>query len=169
MFGIAALGVQFGAGQSLCSSLCRKLAQISQVVEESSYPHKGPGLIGCLLLSIANVLVPAGYSRDRELSHVRAVGCRLLLITWLGSVLVLFLVTNHCLATDIPNIFTGLAPVDMSMIMPKTGLAVNMPNMALGGLDFKLVLPKTKMTMLGDHPASYELRTTGEQDLVIAL
>jgi len=170
LFCVAALGVQLGAGQSMCSSICRKLvASVSQDDESASTSCQGPGVIGCLLLSVANVLVPAGYSRDHQLGHVKSAGGRLLVVTWLGSISIICLVINHSLATDIPNTYTGLAPVDMSMIMPKTGLAVNIPNMALGGLDLKLVLPKTKMTMLGDHPASYELQTSGEQDIVLAL
>merc|ERR1712013_563061 len=60
----------------------------------------------------------------------------------------------------------GLAPVDMSMIMPKTGLAVNIPHM-VGGVNLKLVLPQTKMTMEGEHPASYELQTSAQQDMLL--
>jgi len=164
LFCISALSVQFGAGQSLCTTVCRKmLADVDQ--DPSSY-SRGPGLLACLLLSCANTLVPCGYSKDRRLGHVRASGSRLLLTSWLGSCLVLGLVINHCLSTEVPNVYTGLAGVDMSMIMPKTGLAVNLPH---AGFDFRLILPKTKMTMEGDHPASYELYTSNTQDLVLAL
>jgi len=166
LFCISALAVQFGAGQSLCSSVCRKM--LSELEREPSSYSRGPGLVCCLLLSLSNTLVPSGYSKDRSLGHVRASGSRLLLTSWLGSCLVLGLVINHCLGTQVPNIYTGLAGVDMSMIMPKTGLAVNIPH-AMGGLDFRLTLPKTKMTMEGDHPASYELYTSRSQDLVLAL
>ena len=70
---------------------------------------------------------------------------------------------------QIPNVYTGLAPVDMSMLMPKTGLAVNLPNALGGGFNMRVVLPKTKMTMDAEHPASYELTTSAHQDLIIAL
>ena len=43
---------------------------------------------------------------------------------------------------QIPNVYTGLAPVDMSMLMPKTGLAVNLPNALGGGFNMKVVLPR---------------------------
>ena len=71
--------------------------------------------------------------------------------------------------SQIPNVYTGLAPVDMSMLMPKTGLAVNLPNALGGGFNMRVVLPKTKMTMDAEHPASYELTTSAHQDLIIAL
>lgn len=51
------------------------------------------------------------------------------------------MVMNHTVMSHIPNTYTGLAPVDLSMIIPKTGLAVNIPKMA-GGVDLKLVLPR---------------------------
>merc|ERR1711990_1039001 len=70
---------------------------------------------------------------------------------------------------EIPNVYTGLAPVDMSMLMPKTGLAVNLPNALGGGFNMRVVLPRTKMTMDAEHPASYELTTSPHQDLIIAL
>jgi len=53
--------------------------------------------------------------------------------------------------------------------MPKTGLAVNLPNALGGGFNMKVVLPRTKMTMDAEHPASYELTTSAHQDLLIAL
>ena len=65
--------------------------------------------------------------------------------------------------------YTGLAPVDMSMLMPKTGLAGNLPNALGGGFNMRVVLPRTKMTMDAEHPASYELTTSPHQDLIIAL
>ena len=57
----------------------------------------------------------------------------------------------------------------MSMLMPKTGLAVNLPNALGGGFNMRVVLPRTKMTMDAEHPASYELTTSPHQDLIIAL
>ena len=94
---------------------------------------------------------------------------------------------NHTVMSHIPNTYTGLAPVDLSMIIPKTGLAVNIPKMA-GGVDLKLVLPRwdhnprhnpkryltsffirTEMKMAGDHPASYQINTSHTQDLVAAI
>ena len=58
-----------------------------------------------------------------------------------GSIIVHGMVMNHTVMSHIPNTYTGLAPVDLSMIIPKTGLAVNIPKMA-GGVDLKLVLPR---------------------------
>ena len=48
---------------------------------------------------------------------------------------------NQTIMSYVPNTYTGLAPVDMGMIIPKTGLAVNIPNM-FGGVDIQLVLPR---------------------------
>merc|ERR1712032_435324 len=38
-----------------------------------------------------------------------------------------------------------------------------------GGFNMRVVLPRTKMTMDAEHPASYELTTSAHQDLIIAL
>ena len=73
----------------------------------------------------------------------------MLMVGWVGTMVVRTLVIYHAIVSDIPNVYTGLAPVDMSMIMPKTGLAVNIPHM-VGGVNLKLVLPQTKMTMEGE-------------------
>merc|ERR1719318_2423216 len=92
----------------------------------------------------------------------------MLLVGWVGTILVHTLGIHHSIVSDVPNVYTGLAPVDMSMIMPKTGLAVNIPHM-VGGVNLKLVLPQTKMTMEGEHPASYELQTSAQQDMMVPL
>jgi len=165
LFCVSALGVQLGAGETVCGRLCRKM--LGDEVEPRR-ENSGPGVIGALLLSVANVVVPTGYNRDVSLGHCLGKGWRLLVVGWVGTVLVHTMVINHSIVSDVPNTYTGLAPVDMSMIMPKTGLAVNIPKMA-GGLNLKLVLPRTKMTMEGDHPASYELQTSPQQDMALAL
>ena len=90
------------------------------------------------------------------------------MVGWMGTLMVHTLVIHHSIVSDVPNVYTGLAPVDMSMIMPKTGLAVNIPHM-VGGVNLKLVLPQTKMTMEGEHPASYELQTSAQQDMMLAM
>ena len=58
-----------------------------------------------------------------------------------GSILVHGMVMHQTIMDHVPNTYTGLAPVDLSMIIPKTGLAVNIPKLA-GGVDLKLVLPR---------------------------
>lgn len=165
LFCVSALGVQLGAGETVCGRLCRKV--LGDQVEERRV-NSGPGVVGALLLSVANVVVPAGYNRDVSLGHCLGRGWRMLLVGWVGTILVHTLVIHHSLVSDVPNVYTGLAPVDMSMIMPKTGLAVNIPHM-VGGLNLKLVLPQTKMTMEGEHPASYELQTSAQQDMLLAM
>ena len=85
-----------------------------------------------------------------------------------GSMIVHGLVMHQTIMAYVPNTYTGLAPVDMSMIIPKTGLAVNIPRIA-GGVDIKLVLPRTEMQMAGDHPASYQINASHTQDLIAAL
>ena len=62
-------------------------------------------------------------------------------ISVLGSMLVHGVLMNQSIMSYVPNTYTGLAPVDMGMIIPKTGLAVNIPNM-FGGVDIQLVLPR---------------------------
>jgi len=165
LFCVSALGVQLGAGETVCGRLCRKV--LGDEVEPKR-ENSGPGVVGALLLSTANVLVPAGYNRDVSQGHCLGRGWRTLTVGWVGTVLVHTLVIHHSIVSDVPNTYTGLAPVDMSMIMPKTGLAVNIPRMA-GGFNLKLVLPQTKMTMEGDHPASYELQTSPQQDMAVAM
>ena len=51
------------------------------------------------------------------------------------------MVMHQTVMAHVPNTYRGLAPVDLSMIIPKTGLAVNIPKLA-GGIDLKLVLPR---------------------------
>eukprot|EP00092_Neocalanus_flemingeri_P029745 GFUD01032293.1.p1 GENE.GFUD01032293.1~~GFUD01032293.1.p1 ORF type:complete len:528 (-),score=150.93 GFUD01032293.1:133-1716(-) len=165
LFCVSALGVQLGAGETVCGRLCRKVLGDQ---EEPRRENSGPGVVGALLLSVANVAVPAGYNRDVSLGHCLGRGWRMLIVGWVGTILVHTLVIHHSIVSDVPNTYTGLAPVDMSMIMPKTGLAVNIPNMA-GGLNLRLVLPQTKMTMEGEHPASYELQTSHQQDILVAM
>jgi len=165
LFCVSALGVQLGAGETVCGRLCRKV--LGDQVEDRRV-NSGPGVVGALLLSIANVAVPAGYNRDVSLGHCLGRAWRMLMVGWVGTVLVHTLVMHHAIVSDIPNVYTGLAPVDMSMIMPKTGLAVNIPHM-VGGVNLKLVLPQTKMTMEGEHPASYELQTSAQQDMMVAM
>ena len=63
------------------------------------------------------------------------------IISVLGSMLVHGVLMNQSIMSYVPNTYTGLAPVDMGMIIPKTGLAVNIPNM-FGGVDIQLVLPR---------------------------
>ena len=58
-----------------------------------------------------------------------------------GSILVHGMVMHQTVMAHVPNTYRGLAPVDLSMIIPKTGLAVNIPKLA-GGIDLKLVLPR---------------------------
>ena len=165
LFCVSALGVQLGSGETVCGRLCRKLlgAQV-----EDRRVNSGPGAVGALLLSIANVFVPAGYNRDVSLGHCLGRTWRMLMVGWVGTVVVHTLVIHHAIVSDIPNVYTGLAPVDMSMVMPKTDLAVNIPHM-VGGLNLKLVLPQTKMAMEGAHPASYELQTSAQQDMMVAM
>ena len=43
--------------------------------------------------------------------------------------------------SHIPNIYTMLIPVDMRILMPETGLGVNIPKV-VGGVDAQVVLPK---------------------------
>ena len=105
--------------------------------------------------------MPCGYT-------ARGRGWRLVLVCWLGAALIHGLVIYQSVISYVPNTYTGLAPVDMNMIIPKTGLAVNIPKM-LGGLDVRVVLPRSEMNMVGDHPASYKLSTSPPQDLVMAL
>jgi len=164
LFCVSAIGVQLGAGETVCGRVCRKM--LGDEVEPRRR-DAGPGVTGSLLLSLANVAVPAGYNRDVSMGHCQGKGWRVLVVGWVGTILVHTLVIHHSVVADVPNIYTGLAPVDMSMIMPKTGLAVNIPNM-VGGFDLKLVLPQTKMTMEGEHPASYELKTSPQQDMLLA-
>jgi len=165
LFCVSALGVQLAMGETVCGRICRK-ALGENVGERPS--RSGTGIPGSLLLSVANVLVPTGYNRDSSLGHCLGRGWRMLLVGWIGTVCVHGMIMNHSIASDVPNVYTGLAPVDMSMIMPKTGLAVNIPQM-VGGINLKVVLPKTKMTMEGEHPASYELKTSAQQDMMVAL
>lgn len=92
-----------------------------------------------------------------------------MVVSWLGGLALHCLVIHQTILAEIPNIYTGLAPVDMSMLMPKTGLAVNLPNALGGGFNVRLVLPQTQMTMDAEHPASYELTTSPQQDMIVAL
>ena len=152
---ISALSVQLSARESLCVRLCKGM------VGDRSPDSRDPsirggdkdtvmdGVAGMLILSLANVFIPCGYG-------VNSRGWRLLIGCWIGkkninifscckhssgSVLVHGMVMHQSVMSHIPNTYTGLAPVDLSMIIPKTGLAVNIPKMA-GGVDLKLVLPR---------------------------
>lgn len=165
LFSISALGVQLGTGETVCGRLCRKV--LGDTLDDRS-SRFGPGVSGALLLSIGNVLVPIGYNKDLSLGHCLGKGWRLVVVGWIGTVLVHSLVIHHCIVSDVPNLYTGLAPVDMSMIMPKTGLAVQVPDV-VGGINLKVILPQTKMTMEGEHPASYELKTSPQQDMMVGL
>ena len=51
------------------------------------------------------------------------------------------LIMHQTIMSHVPNTYEGLAPVDMGMIIPKTGLAVNIPNV-FGGVNIQLVLPR---------------------------
>jgi len=140
-FCVAAFAVQLGSGQTVCGRVCRAALGVPG-------KERGPCSIvqGLLLRSWCVVIV-----------------------SWIGGFLLHGLVINQTIIGEIPNVYTGLAPVDMSMLMPKTGLAVNLPNALGGGFNMKVVLPRTKMTMDAEHPASYELTTSAHQDLLIAL
>lgn len=163
-FCVSALGVQSGAGQTLCGRGCRTILG----VERAAAAGSGPGVIGSLFLSVANCFLPCGYNRDRKLGHCMGRSWRLVCVTWVGSLTLHGLVIHQTILAEVPNIYTGLAPVDMNMLMPKTGLAVNLPNLG-GGFNVKLVLPQTQMTMDAEHPASYELSTSPQQDMLVAL
>lgn len=161
LFCISALSVQLAARESLCVRLCR-----SMVGDQATAPRAGKdtmmdGVAGMALISLANVFVPCGYA-------VNSRGWRLLFVCWTGSMIVHGLVMHQTIMSHVPNTYTGLAPVDMSMIIPKTGLAVNIPKIA-GGVDIKLVLPRTEMQMAGEHPASYQINASHTQDLIAAL
>jgi len=161
LFCISALSVQLAARESLCVRLCR-----SMVGDQPSNNTPGKdtvmdGVAGMVLISVANVLVPCGYSVTKR-------GWRLLFVCWTGSMIVHGLVMHQSIMSHVPNTYTGLAPVDMSMIIPKTGLAVNIPRIA-GGVDIQLVLPRTEMQMAGEHPASYQINASHTQDLIAAL
>jgi len=177
-FCVSALGVQLGAGASLtgrgCSNLLALGAQGS--TNGTGGPRRsggsvgeGPGVAGSFVLSLANCVLPAGYNRDRQLGHCMGRSWRLVLVSWAGSLALHCLIIHQTILAEVPNVYTGLAPVDMSMLMPKTGLAVNLPNTLGGGFNVRLVLPQTQMTMDAEHPASYELSTSSGQDMVVAL
>jgi len=162
-FCVAAFAVQLGSGQTVCGRVCRAALGVPG-------KERGPcSIVQGLLLSLANIVVPAGYNRDRRLGHCMGRSWCVVIISWIGGFLLHGLVINQTIIGEIPNVYTGLAPVDMSMLMPKTGLAVNLPNALGGGFNMKVVLPRTKMTMDAEHPASYELTTSAHQDLLIAL
>jgi len=164
---ISALSVQLSARESLCVRLCKSMVgdrspdSRDPSIQDGAKESVMDGVAGLLILSLANVFIPCGYG-------VNSRGWRLLVGCWLGSIIVHGMVMNHTVMSHIPNTYTGLAPVDLSMIIPKTGLAVNIPKMA-GGVDLKLVLPRTEMKMAGDHPASYQINTSHTQDLVAAI
>ena len=161
LFGVSSLAVQLSARDSLCSKLFRRLLGEGGAGRPGRPAGPLEGGAGQLLLSLANLLVPCGYT-------ARGRGWRLVLVCWLGAALIHGLVIYQSVISYVPNTYTGLAPVDMNMIIPKTGLAVNIPKM-LGGLDVRVVLPRSEMNMVGDHPASYKLSTSPPQDLVMAL
>lgn len=163
-FCVSALAVQLGSGRTVCGRACRALLGVPGVEGE-----REQGVLAALLLSLANTALPAGYNRDRRLGHCTGRSWSLVVVSWLGGLALHGLVIHQTILREIPNVYMGLAPVDMSMLMPKTGLAVHLPNAMGGGFNVKLVLPETIMTMDAEHPASYELSTSHTQDMVVAL
>jgi len=162
-FCVAAISVQLGSGQTVCGRVCRAALGVPG-------KERGPcSVVQGLLLSLANIVVPAGYNRDRRLGHCMGRSWCVVIVSWIGGFALHGLIIHQTIIREIPNVYTGLAPVDMSMLMPKTGLAVNLPNALGGGFNMRVVLPRTKMTMDAEHPASYELTTSPHQDLIIAL
>ena len=78
LFCISALSVQLAARESLCVRLCR-----SMVGDQPSNNTPGKdtvmdGVAGMVLISVANVLVPCGYSVTKR-------GWRLLFVCWTGQ------------------------------------------------------------------------------------
>ena len=151
LFCISALSVQLTAKESLCVRLCKSMVgDHSPPSNNAGKDTMMDGVAGMALVSVANVFVPCGYS-------VNSRGWRLLFVCWigndlisptkiiilsvLGSMFVHGVLMNQTIMSYVPNTYTGLAPVDMGMIIPKTGLAVNIPNM-FGGVDIQLVLPR---------------------------
>ena len=150
LFCISAISVQLTAKESLCVRLCKSMVGDQSPPRNAGKDTMMDGVAGMALVSVANVFVPCGYS-------VNSRGWRLLFVCWigndlisptkiiilsvLGSMFVHGVLMNQTIMSYVPNTYTGLAPVDMGMIIPKTGLAVNIPNM-FGGVDIQLVLPR---------------------------
>ena len=103
------------------SVLCRKLYN-SWFSDLDDLPHVegGPSLAGCILLSIASILVPSGYNQDRRLGHTHGRGWKLVVVSWLGGGVRLATVISHALSNPIPNTFTVLQDPNMHITIPKT-------------------------------------------------
>ena len=81
LFCISALSVQLAARESLCVRLCRSMVGDNTVDNRSkANTTVMDGVAGMLLLSLANMFVPAGYA-------VNSRGWRMLLTCWLGKML----------------------------------------------------------------------------------
>jgi len=161
LFWICALSVLVSSMERMCGRLRRALGDNSSNSSLSQKTTLMDGTAGMLLLSLGNMFVPCGYATNSR-------GWRMLFVSWLGSLLVHGPVIYQAIMSHVPNTFQGLAPVDMGMIIPETGLKLDLPNV-YGGLSVGVNLPRTKMVMTGDHPASFKINASYDQDLMLAL
>lgn len=159
MFCISALSVQLSARESLCVRLCRRM--VGNTDQDSRHVTVMDGLAGMLVMSLANVFLPCGYA-------INSRGWRMLVVCWIGAIVVHGMVIHQTIISHVPNTYMGLAPVDMNVAIPKTGIGLDVPRV-IGGIKMFLKLPRTEMKMEGDHPAKYQIDTSPTIDLIFAL
>ena len=78
LFCFSALSVQLAARESLCVRLCKSMVGEEPSTNNLGKPTMMDGVAGMMMVSLANVFVPCGYS-------VTSRGWRLLFVCWTGN------------------------------------------------------------------------------------
>ena len=118
-----------------------------------------------ILLGMASIITPSGYSNDLKCHHPRIKGGLYLILNYLVNMTILGVSLGYTILHRVPNDIHGVT-------LPKVNINVIMPNSQIkaetGGLDVAINLPETKIDM-GSMPSMKVNLSTQNSDQMIAI